>query len=476
MLYDTPEPNVSSLATDSLGNVYAGTSTTGTVYRIAPDGTVKRLLGRSAPGIQSLKTDANDAVYVVSGSTVYKINTDDSVQSYVADADEQFLSLALDPASSAVYAGTATVGSVYKIGAGGGSALLGAFQSTVHDTGGRSRWGTIAWSADAPAGAIVALQTRSGDVERPDDSWSAWSASYTNGRGQTVTSPPARYLQYQALLTGDAAGTAPKLRDVSVYYLPHNHAPFVGVVKPAGGDAVSKSALLQWTGSDPDKDTLVYDAAYSADSGKTWTPITKKATPDGAKAKSTAAASQANLDKQTNLPPAIRAKIQAQIKEAAATETTSATSGAAGATGLKETSFSWDTTEVPDGTYQVRVTASDKPSNPTDALTAKAISAPFLVANAVPMLTMGTPIVATDKTVTLHGTVTTGLAFAKAVQAKVDGGDAQAAAADDGLFDSSLEPFTLTLSTLTSGKHTIEVQALDQAGNSATQTVSVTVP
>jgi len=77
---------------------------------------------------------------------------------------------------------------------------------------------------------------------------------------------------------------------------------------------------------------------------------------------------------------------------------------------------------------------------------------------------------------TLHGTVTTGLAFAKAVQAKVDGGDTQAAAADDGLFDSSSEPFTLTLSALSSGKHTIEVQALDQAGNSATQTVTVTVP
>ena len=174
--------------------------------------------------------------------------------------------------------------------------------------------------------------------------------------------------------------------------------------------------------------------------------------PDGARAKSTAAASQANLDKQMNMPPAIRAKIQAQIKEAAA-ETTPTASAATGAVGLKDTSFSWDTTEVPDGTYQVRITASDKPSNPTDALTAKAVSAPFLVANAAPTLTLGTPAVGGDKTVTLHGTVATGLAFAKAVQAKVDGGDAQAAAADDGLFDSSSEPFTLTLSALSSGKH-----------------------
>ena len=481
VLYDTPEPNVSALATDSQGNVYAGTSTTGTVYRIAPDGTAKRLLGRSSPGIQSLKTDTSDAVYAVSGSTVYKINPDDSVQSYVADSDEQFLSLALDTAGSTVYAGTGTVGSVYKIGVTG-SALQGVFQSTVHDAGSRSRWGTIAWSADTPAGAAVALQTRSGNTERPDDSWSTWSASYTSARGQTIASPPARYLQYQALLSGDAAGVAPKLRDVSVYYLPHNHTPVVGITKPSGGDAVSKSALLQWTGSDPDKDTLVYDVAYSGDGGKTWTPISKRATPNGARSKGASAglaASQANLDKQTNVPPAIRAKIQAQMKEAAEAQDTGAAQDAkatAGAMGLKDTSFSWDTSEVPDGTYQIRVTASDKPSNPTDSLTAKAVSAPFLVANAAPTLKAETPAIAADRTVTLRGTVATGLAFVKAVQAKVDGGDPVAASADDGLFDSSSEAFTLTLPTLSSGKHTVEVQALDMAGNSATKTVSVTVP
>lgn len=482
VLYDTPEPNVSALATDSSGNVYAGTSATGTVYRIAPDGTAKRLLGRSTPGIQSLKTDAGDAVYAVSGSTVYKINPDDSVQSYVAETDEQFLSLGLDTAAGAVYAGTGTVGSVYKIGVSGGSGLQGVFQSTVHDTGSRSRWGTIAWSADTPSGAAVVLQTRSGNLERPDSSWSAWSASYTSARGQTVTSPPARFLQYQALLSGDAAGAAPKLHDVSVYYLPHNHAAVVSITKPAGGDAVSKSALLQWTGSDPDKDTLVYDAAYSGDGGKTWTPITKRATPGGPKPKSAAAtlaASQANLDKQTNIPPAVRARIQAQIKETAAAQAAVATADAkatAGATGLKDTSFSWDTTEVPDGTYQIRVTASDKPSNPADSLTARAVSAPFLVANAAPALTAGTPVAAADRTVTLRGTVTTGLAFVKAIQAKVDGGDAVAAAADDGLFDSSSEAFTLALPALSSGKHTVEVQAVDVAGNSATRTVTVSVP
>ena len=315
VFYDAPEANISALATDAQGNVYAGTSPTGTVYRITPDGVAARLLGRAAPGVLSLRTDADNAVYAVTGNTVYKVNADDTVQSYVAGSDEQFLSLALDPAGNAVYAGTGTVGSVYKIGAAGGHALQGTFQSTVHDAGGRSRWGTIAWTADTPGGAAVALQTRSGDVERPDDSWSAWSAPYTRPRGQAVTSPPARYVQYQAVFTGDAAGTAPKLRDVSVYYLPRNHAPTVSIAKPAGGDAVSKTVLLQWSGSDLDKDTLTYDAAYSSDGGKTWTPITKRAAPGGAKPKPspTTAESLANLDKQ-KMPPAVRARLAAQIK------------------------------------------------------------------------------------------------------------------------------------------------------------------
>ncbi len=81
-----------------------------------------------------------------------------------------------------------------------------------------------------------------------------------------------------------------------------------------------------------------------------------------------------------------------------------------------------------------------------------------------------------DKTVTLHGTAQTGLAFVKAVQGKADGGDPVAAQADDGLFDSPSEGWTLTLPALSSGSHKVEVQALDQAGNSATQTVTVSVP
>jgi len=475
ILYDAAEPNVTALTTDSDGNVYAGTSGPGSVYRIAPDGAAKRLPGLPSAGVTSLKTDSSDAVYAAAGSTLYKISPDNSVQSYGAQADQQFISLALDPISATVYAGTGTVGSVYKIGgAGSGASTQGTFQSTVHDAGRRAQWGTIAWHADTPSGSAVTLETRSGDVPRPDSSWSAWSAPYTQSTGETITSPPARYLQYQTLFTETSTADAPKLSGVSVYYLPRNQAPTVSLTKPAAGDAVSKTAPLHWTAADPDKDTLSYNVSYSSDSGKTWKPITAN-TQLPSQTKTVAAPPAAALTALKNVPASVQAEIKAQIAANTASNA-AATPSSKSAQNLKETSYSWDTTTLPDGLYQVEVVASDKPSNPVGALSAKAVSAPFLVANTPPTLTVGTPSVSGDKTATLHGTTQTNLAFVQAVQAKVDGGDPIAAAADDGLFDSRSEPWTLSLPALSSGPHKIEVQALDQAGNKATQTLNVTVP
>ncbi len=484
VLYDAAEPNISALATDSLGNVYAGTSATGNVYRIAPDGTAKKLPGTYTSGITGLQTDSSNAVYAASGGTIAKVDLDDTVQTFGTQGDQQFVSLALDPATSAVYAGTGTVGSVYQIGAASGtSRQQGTFQSTVHDAGRRAQWGTVAWRAETPSGSGIALQTRTGDVPRPDDSWSAWSASYTQPAGQTITSPPARFIQYQAQFTGAGASAAPKLGSVSVYFLPRNQPPAVSLSKPAAGDALSKTTTLRWTAADPDKDTLSYDVSYSADGGKTWKPVTanakltaqtKTVTQTTTKTK-TAKTNPIDTDAALrNAPASVQAAIKAQI--AANTAVTVTPTVSKTATDLKETSYSWDTAALPDGLYQVEVIASDKPSNPVGALIAKAISAPFLVANSAPTLTVGIPTVAADKSVTLHGVAQTKLAFVQAVQAKAGTADPVAAVADDGLFDSRSEAWTLTLPALPSGPHTVEVSAFDQAGNKTVQTVKVTVP
>lgn len=509
VLYDAPDQNIAALGIDSHGVIYAGTAPTAALYKITPDGTGKILPTHLTAGVLSIAIDKADNVYASSGNAIYRIAPDETVQSFVASTDEQFVPVAIDPANGRVYTGTTTVASLYAIAESGSAA--GRYISTVHDAGLMARWGTISWTADTPPGTHVTLQTRSGNVERPDSSWSDWSPAYMQATGQKILSPPGRYLQYEANLTADKGqveeGDVPKLRGVAAYYLPRNQAPTVKILNPTEGEDVSKDTVISWSGGDPDKDTLTYDLSYSADGGKTWTPIKKKSPPKTAPAASTTskttvvatgpvtdaevaaevAKMTASLNKHPEVPSSVRQQMLAQAPAMARQALTmqrakaaqDAAKGAAGsvtASSLKQMSYSWDSTEVPDGAYQIKVVASDKPSNPDDALTAQSISPIFVVANANPILTLGTPSIGADKSVTVHGVASTGVAFVKAVQGNVDKDDAIAAIADDGMFDSTLEAFTWTSGPLTSGSHTLSIVAIDQAGNSTTKKITVKVP
>ncbi len=500
MVYDGPEPEISALATDSQGNVYAGTSPKGSIYKIAPDGYARLLSDRAMSGVLSLRMDAGDNLYACAGSSIYRIGQDETVQTFVAPAEEQFITLGLDKASGQVYAGTSAPGALYAIAAPDGAVVTGQFQSTVHDAGLSAHWGTLTWTGDTPAGTALTLQTRTGDVETPDSSWSAWSAPSAHMQGQEIASPPGRYLQYQASLIGSAQsvaqGMVPRLGAVTVYYLPRNQAPTVRLLSPTGGEALSKTATLRWTAGDPDKDTLSYDLSYSADNGKTWLPLKKNttastaATPLSANKPVTDAdvnekvrQMQAALDKHPEMPPAVRQQIIALerkpdvIRDAMTRQRAAAASAPTADTQTSnQTSYTWDTAQVPDGSYQVRVIASDKPSNPQGALTAKSLSSLFIIANQVPHLQVHPASVGTDKVITVRGTASAGLAFIHAVQARIDGGDLVAAQPDDGLFDSPQEAFTLQTPSLSSGPHTVDIQAIDQAGNTASLKVTVSVP
>ena len=74
-----------------------------------------------------------------------------------------------------------------------------------------------------------------GNTATPDETWSSWSGVYINAEGEPMKSPNARYLQWRAVLTGDATGS-PSLTSVTAAYLPRNLRPEVVsiTVHPAG--------------------------------------------------------------------------------------------------------------------------------------------------------------------------------------------------------------------------------------------------
>jgi hypothetical protein len=511
ILYDAAEESVTALAVAPDGALYAGTSPKGVVYKLAPGATPKVIYDKAGKGISGISIDKSD-VYAINAGGVFKITSDEKVSSLPNEHDLQFLSLAVS--DGALCAGTGNAGSIYR--AEIGSVLEGTYESPVHDCGLESSWGSIDWNAELPQGASVSLQTRTGYVAEPDSTWSEWSPAY-GGPGAKIESPPGRYIQYLATLKTEAPSAAPKLKEVGIVYMPRNQAPKVTLASPKGGEKWSKKKTLKWTGSDPDKDTLTYELFYSEDNGETWKALDKvKASPpetkeapeeEPAEDETGPAADEAikvtspdpekmmeqmaaELEKHPEIPEEMKDKIIAEAPammqqeiggppadgESEAKEEPAPDQKPSG-NGTKQTSFSWDTTKVKDGTYIIKVVGSDRLSNPVDALSGEAISDPVVISNAAPKVYAfkKTLTVLADKSVRVEGVAYTELAGLAGVQYKTGADDWASAAAADGIFDSAFETFTLTTLPLSKGEHAIEVKAIDQAGNSATIKVTAKI-
>ena len=122
-----------------------------------------------------------------------------------------------------VFAASSNQGKLFRFGES--PVNEGSYESPVRDAKLVASWGRIWWRGAGP----IELQTRSGNSERPDTTWSDWSAAYTEAKGSQITSPKARFIQWRAVLRGmgGARRNEPDLDDVSVAYLPRNVAPEV---------------------------------------------------------------------------------------------------------------------------------------------------------------------------------------------------------------------------------------------------------
>lgn len=509
--FDAAEDSITAMTFDSKGTLFAGTSSKGIIYKLAPGVPPKVIYDKATKGIISMCSDAAGNVYAANASSIYKIAPDETVSTVDNDHDLQFLSIAVG--GGVLYAGTGNIGSVYT--ANIGSTLTGTYESQIHDCGSASTWGTIGWNAEVPSGASVYVQTRTGSTPQPDATWSDWSAPYTVP-GTVIHNPTDRYIEYMATLKSSDVASGPKVKDISIVYLPMNQSPKVAITSPKGAEKWSKTKTIKWTGTDPDKDTLTYKLSYSTDGGATWLPMdTKTAAPVPADKSDTSKPVEPVQNEQSavakmaytesgdpqkdlaelarelalipNLDQDSKDAIMAEAKRMVAEGITEsglsiktsspAMPDAAASNNTKDTTYSWDTTKIKDGAYMVKIVASDRLSNPVGALTDEAISEPFIVINKAPGIFeySKTLVVRADKSASLEGFAYQTLASIAGVQYRVDTGDWASAAASDGIFDGKLEAFTVETEPLTPGDHTLELQAIDAAGNSASAKVPVKV-
>jgi WD40 repeat protein len=525
VVYETDKKEVTSLLTDSSGNLYA--AAIGEKQRpaapnpppatIAPQANAPAL---SAQGAVTLAIQAAAAAQpapafslfpsTTGGSQVVKISATGSRETLWNSRDDLVFSMGFSPsgkillgsgnkgsiielqgdgiysmvaktASSQVTSliagrdgqllvGTANPGKIFTLGPA--QEAQGSFESDPFDAKIFSRWGRLTWWGENSATqGKVSFYVRSGNTSNPEKEWSPWSGPYKSASGESVSCPPARFLQWKAVFQVADKRDAPEVSWVSIAYQPENVAPVVddiaiqepgvrvqGFSAAPGGPATAASVQLKtpqriggvapfpnigvmldttskslkmdvppqgfeekgyqsvlWSAHDDNDDDLVFSVYYRGEGEPTWRLLKDKVT---------------------------------------------------------QRFYSWDSTSMPDGAYYLKIVASDLPSNPpTQALTNERISDRFEIQNTPPRIeNLRADSSGAAAKITFEG-ISSGLAITRA-QYSVDAGDWLIVFPASGLSDAPQASYQLELPGLAPGPHTIAVQIFDRFENTTTAQVT----
>ncbi len=436
-------------ASTSAGAV-ASSGPGGAVYRIAPDGVWDIIWESTEATPYDAVRDAGGGIVIGTGpdGKLFRVTGEPASTVLLTTARaQQVTRFAVEPDGRIAWT-TSNPGAVYRMTPA--RAGTGIFTSAVHDAETIANWGMIRWRASTPDGSSVTLRTRSGNTATPGDTWSAWSDAYDAPDGAAITSPRARYLQWRAELR--ASDESPVLRSVTAAYLPRNLAPEITgltlhdpgrvyqqaaaagdppiaglnggrdpAAPPTGAGASTVSSVgrqvyrkglqaFAWEASDPNDDTLRYEVRYREEMEENWRVLARD---------------------------------------------------------LTGRLFTWDTTSTPDGTYVVRIVASDALSNaPDDALTAMRDSAPFDVDNSAPRIVLSTPGAAGGDDTVVRVTVTDAQSAVAHVEYTLDAETWQVVYPIDGISDGREEAFDVTVPA--SAIDRLVIRATDGMNNTST--------
>jgi outer membrane protein assembly factor BamB len=398
VLYSAPKKEITAVATDSAGNIYAagvGEKHGGAAAPIAP---------ASAP-VTSSATPATPPAALPSqisgGSEIYIISADgspnriwsskeDLVYSLTFGPDGQLLAgtgnrghiYAIPPGSTtgiyrdllklsanqitsmalasngAIYAVTANLGKLFVLGPA--RQQEGTYESDVFDARSFSHWGR----AEVRGSGDFDFFARSGNVDNPDRNWSPWTKIDLKN-AQRLPIPPARFVQWKVALHPSNAGS--HVESVALNYLPKNIAPVI--------------------------DDIAVEVGARITSFPTQKPTNESVTiPLG----STSAIAPAHFDTP---PAAVKDRDYIAVRWAAHDDNDDDLVYSIYYRGDNETDwkllkdnitekyYSWDSSLLPDGGYVVKIVSSDAPSHsPEEALSDERVSPRFEVDSTPPVV------------------------------------------------------------------------------------------
>ena len=419
------------------------------VFRILPDGATDVVWSSStitafavAPGLQPgtvlIGTSDKGRIYSV---------TNDGRDTLLLQSTEGQISSLLTR-NNQVYVASSNQGKLFSFGAG----LLneGSYESPVRDAKLTASWGRIWWRG----AGNVELQTRTGNGERPDATWSEWSPAYRNPEGNQISSPRARFIQWRVTMRSQTpTPSAAQVEDVSIAYLPRNVAPEVLSITslPIGvglqqvaqvmvDPNVESSGLdpsvfgpvaqvpprrfyqrgarsFQWQAEDRNGDTLEYAVYYRGLNDQTFRLLKDK---------------------------------------------------------LRDAFYTIDGATLADGRYIVKVVASDAPDNPPgQKLLGERLSEPVDIDNTPPVVkATGQPQITRDG-VRVVFSVDDATGKIKRADSSLDGATWVPVFPEDGIADNGSETYAVEFPVTAAGEHTISLRVFDSSGNVGTLSVTV---
>ncbi|MBP1769502.1 MAG: hypothetical protein H6P96_120 [Candidatus Aminicenantes bacterium] len=491
VLFETPYEEVRSLALDREGQIYAAASGTPTRTRkdersdepVRLDAEVSITV--SAAGAASRPSAAaGPATTARDGGALYRITADGLAKRLWSSEDEMIYTLLWREADGKVLFGTGGQGRIYSIDREERVALLlqqsseqvyqltpldskiyvlsnnpcyfglllpeqrfaGEYTSPVLDARTLASWGRIAWDAAVAAGASVQLQSRSGNTNEPNATWSDWSPFYGKTEEQ-VLSPKSRYLQVKVILRTQTGKSSPVFDRLAVFYLQSNVAPSVsrleflrpnevylklpdqddvilGVERNAPEAPAKKDELrvslgyrkserkgfqtVVWDAADENGDTLRYALAMKKDGETEWRVLE----PD-----------------------------------------------------WTESIYAFDTLSFPDGTYLLRLTASDAPSNPAGLeLKADKTSPSLVIDNSLPVV-KGFTAARSGASLDVAFQAEDAYSYIEEVKVLVRPGEWRVVFPVDGIADSRTESFKFAVKLPAGAENQVTVRVRDSYGN-----------
>ena len=430
------------------------------VYRLTANEAPEKLWSHAQDLVYALALDSDNHLLIGSGNkgNLYRVETRSLYSTLVSFPVAQITALlpgALLPGKEGtLYAATGNIGKVFRVGPG--TEPEGTIESDVFDTGGFSNWGRLTASGE-PRGATITLRARSGNLDRPQQNWSAWSKPVSGVDGGEITAPAARFIQWEATLRAGTGKDSPTLDSVEAAYLPQNVAPTIDQIEITPPNYRFPEPVTPLTSSSPA--TLTLPAIGTAMSSRS-TGFTSGAgiTPSMSYSKGTIGVRWAAFDENSD---ALIYKVEIRGEKERTWKLLRDK--------VRERYYSFDSTAFPDGEYRIRITASDSPSNtPENALSGQEESDPFTIDNTPPRITK---LSAKGGVVEWH--VADALSLIRKVEYSVDGGDWTVVDPVTKLSDAQALDYSLTLKDKASGEHTIAVRATDDFDNVAVEKLTI---